>query len=197
MTSKFTLLRFFILLFSLCISTYIYANDNVTDFNNCNLTISDVITTASTCDNGSIVVNATGGSRPYSYSIDGFNTEKLTNDFSALTAGTYIVKVRDAKNCEASKVVTVEDKKLQLLQSSTTKTTCYEMADGTANLKVIGGTLVSNSTPYIVSLTKDNVAYADAQIQYSVDAEVSIDFSGLLLVSSEKSYPIINLLEGV
>lgn len=181
MTSKFTLLRFFILLFSLCISTYIYANDNVTDFNNCNLTISDVITTASTCDNGSIVVNATGGSRPYSYSIDGFNTEKLTNDFSALTAGTYIVKVRDAKNCEASKVVTVEDKKLQLLQSSTTKTTCYEMADGTASLKVIGGTLVSNSTPYIVSLTKDNVAYADAQIQYSVDAEVSIDFSGLLL----------------
>ncbi|MCO6460945.1 MAG: SprB repeat-containing protein [Saprospiraceae bacterium] len=86
-----------------------------TDDNGCNtstsVTISEppvldivnyIITneTCQSCDNGSITINATGGTSPYEYSIDGGMTWQVSNYFSGLMAGTYMAVVKDAHGCQ-------------------------------------------------------------------------------------------------
>lgn len=48
---------------------------------------------------GQIVVNATGGTAPYSYSIDG-GVFQSDSTFAGLEAGTYVITVRDLNFCE-------------------------------------------------------------------------------------------------
>ncbi len=48
--------------------------------------------------NGSITVNATGGTGQYEYSLDAFNWQS-SNVFSGLAAGGYVVYVKDANGC--------------------------------------------------------------------------------------------------
>lgn len=50
------------------------------------------------CD-GSITVNASGGTTPYNYSSDNGSTYQLGNLLGGLCAGTYQVAVKDANNC--------------------------------------------------------------------------------------------------
>jgi SprB repeat len=52
---------------------------------------------------GSIDITATGGTNPYSYSIENGDNWKLTSSFSSLKAGTYTVIVRDANGCLSEK----------------------------------------------------------------------------------------------
>jgi gliding motility-associated-like protein len=92
----------------------------VTDFNNCNVTISNVPVTqpaaltfsrtrsnpvgACNASNGSITVTIpAGGVAPYAYSIDGTNFGTGTT-FSNLGTGRYVVYMRDANNCIATAV---------------------------------------------------------------------------------------------
>ncbi|WP_196896205.1 T9SS type B sorting domain-containing protein [Aureivirga marina] len=49
-----------------------------------------------------IEIDATNGTFPYEYSINGGLTWQTGNVFSGLTAGTYDVVVRDSKNCQVS-----------------------------------------------------------------------------------------------
>jgi hypothetical protein len=55
---------------------------------------------------GQIVITATGGVEPYTYSINGgaFGSD---NTFAQLEAGSYTVVTKDASNCETSENVTV------------------------------------------------------------------------------------------
>ncbi|WPP49331.1 SprB repeat-containing protein [Catalinimonas niigatensis] len=59
-----------------------------------------VSTTSSECGEteGSIVIDASGGTAPYSYSLDGENFQS-ENEFSALTSGNYTLTVKDANGC--------------------------------------------------------------------------------------------------
>jgi large repetitive protein len=50
-------------------------------------------------NNGTITVNATGGSPPYQYSINNGISYQSNNFFTGLGAGTYTVTIRDANNC--------------------------------------------------------------------------------------------------
>ncbi|MBL4586813.1 MAG: gliding motility-associated C-terminal domain-containing protein [Flavobacteriales bacterium] len=72
--------------------------------------ITDVTPTDLTCNsgcNGSLEINATGGTTPFEYSLDG-NSFQNSNTFSAVCAADYNVVVRDANGCEAtSSTVTV------------------------------------------------------------------------------------------
>jgi hypothetical protein len=56
--------------------------------------------------NGSLVVTATGGVKPYSYSIDN-GTSKESNTFFALRKGSYLVKVTDNTGCSVTQTVNV------------------------------------------------------------------------------------------
>jgi hypothetical protein len=66
-------------------------------------------TTDSDCESpdGSITVNATGGTAPYEYKI-GDNAFVTTNTFSSLMADEYAVTVRDASGCEVTLQVQVK-----------------------------------------------------------------------------------------
>lgn len=88
----------------------------VTDANNCTtstlpVTITQptiltftVVTNDILCGgncNGSIVINASGGTGPYFYSIDGGVTFQTSNIFNNLCQGSYSVIVQDANNCQS------------------------------------------------------------------------------------------------
>lgn len=89
----------------------------ITDVNNCiavgnetvgqppQVVITSVVPTQPTCNggnNGSLVINALGGTGVLLYSIDGGSTYQTTNTFTGLTAGTYNVIVKDGINCTAA-----------------------------------------------------------------------------------------------
>lgn len=57
-------------------------------------------------NNGSITLNATGGTPPYDYSIDG-GAYQSSPTFTGLTAGTYQFTVRDDEFCEHTETLTV------------------------------------------------------------------------------------------
>ncbi|MFJ1491971.1 T9SS type B sorting domain-containing protein [Capnocytophaga canis] len=57
---------------------------------------------------GSITVNVTTGIGGYTYILNG-GTPQTSNVFNNLSAGTYTVTVRDAKNCDATQTVTITE----------------------------------------------------------------------------------------
>ena len=70
----------------------------------------DITTSQIECfgeDSGEISINATGGTPPYSYSIDNGANFSATNSFTGLIAGSYQIVVRDANDCEASETVEI------------------------------------------------------------------------------------------
>jgi gliding motility-associated-like protein len=88
------------------------ANNCVTPFpanpvvvsNTAGASIDGVVTTSATCvgNTGSITVTASGGAAPLQYSDDGGITWQGANVFSNLPAGSYLVMVMDANNCQTS-----------------------------------------------------------------------------------------------
>jgi gliding motility-associated-like protein len=66
------------------------------------LTFTTSKTDASTCapgNDGSIIVNASGGNGPYQYSRDGGTTYQVSNTFNGLVAGSYPIVVKDGNAC--------------------------------------------------------------------------------------------------
>ena len=63
--------------------------------------IDNILTEASSCglSNGSIRIFASGGSAPYSYSIDGGQSYQATSSFTGLDSGSYIISVLDNNGC--------------------------------------------------------------------------------------------------
>ena len=56
---------------------------------------------------GSLSVNVAGGTPPFTYNIEIDTIFQTSNSFSGLSAGTYIVTIRDNLDCEFSEFVTV------------------------------------------------------------------------------------------
>jgi PKD repeat protein len=59
--------------------------------------------------NGQITINATGGSAPYEFSINGGTTYSSNMTFTGLSAGNYSISVQDANNCTQSSSVIVNN----------------------------------------------------------------------------------------
>ena len=70
--------------------------------------ISNVNNSVEGQDNGSFSVDVTGGTAPYTYSIDG-TTFQSGATFSGLEPGNYTVTVKDANECEATATVEIEE----------------------------------------------------------------------------------------
>lgn len=109
----------------------------VRDVNNCSNTTTVIITntdgpvltytqTNATCGNsvGTVTANATGGTPPYQYSINGGTTYQGSNFFTALPAGNYTLMVKDANNCTNSAVVTIIAGNSPTLSAVPTSATC-------------------------------------------------------------------------
>jgi guanyl-specific ribonuclease Sa len=96
-------------------------------------------TAASFCaDDGSITITRTGGTGPFTYSLDGVNFG-TSNKFTGLAGGTYTAWLKDAK-CPAVSlggIVITKAAQLVVKATKTDATACYD--DGTITLTRTGG----------------------------------------------------------
>ncbi|ALI98382.1 T9SS type B sorting domain-containing protein [Rufibacter tibetensis] len=116
--------------------------------------------TTSTCgsSNGSITVNgATGGTAPYTFSLDGSTFQSATT-FASVMAGEHTITVKDANGCTFSKKVTVENIAGPTDLLATTRSSVCGASNGALTLSgVTGGT-----APYTYS--KDGITFQTAAI---------------------------------
>lgn len=106
-------------------------------------------TTSPSCsgNDGQITVNATNGSTPYQYSIDGGNTYQSSNTFNNLTGGNYNLIVMDASGCQSSESVTISNGTGTLTVTTTDNNPSCGNIDGSIVINVSGG-----SSPYNFSI---------------------------------------------
>jgi PKD repeat protein len=109
-------------------------------------------TTATTTDpgcagnDGQLVVAATGGVTPFTYSIDGGTTFQTSNTFTGLTDGVYTVISEDANGCQGTFLATLFPGTGTLtLNNNSTNPSCGAN-DGSVVTSVSGG-----SGPYVFS----------------------------------------------
>ena len=114
----------------------------VTNSSGLNVTVS---TTSISCNggaNGSITLNATGGTAPISYSWSPTGSGAST---ASLPAGTYTVIVTDASPCNITNIINLVQPTALTATATSTPATCGQ-SNGTANVSVSGGTLPYNTT---------------------------------------------------
>ncbi|MBZ4037609.1 T9SS type A sorting domain-containing protein [Flavobacterium sp. 17A] len=88
--------------------------------------------------NGSATVNVTGGTGAYTYSWAPFGGTAATA--SGLTAGNYIVTIKDANLCQTTANVLISQPDLLNATAEKTDVTCLGASDGTATINAVGGT---------------------------------------------------------
>ncbi|MDO9188064.1 MAG: PKD domain-containing protein [Bacteroidia bacterium] len=89
-------------------------------------------------NNGSISINATGGTGPYTYL---WNNGATTALISNLTAQSYSITVTDSKNCTKTSTYTITEPSTISISLTPTPVSCFNGSNGTANSTVSGGTL--------------------------------------------------------
>ncbi|MFC0776405.1 T9SS type B sorting domain-containing protein, partial [Terrimonas alba] len=132
-----------------CISTANVTLEKVTN----TFTISQLVTNAvCLAHNGTIDINASGSTAPYTYSWIGPGNFSSTNeDLSGLAPGDYTVTVTDANGCTQSRTMTVgQVSSIITLNQQVTNTTCTA-SNGAIDLTVNGGT-----APYSYAWTGPN-----------------------------------------
>ncbi len=117
------------------------------------LTASITSTTNVSCNagnNGAVTVTATPGSgtAPYTYSIDGGITWPVSGTFTALTAGSYSVIVKDFNSCTITIPVTITEPAVLVLNPTPdVLLNCFGNTNGTGTFYALGGT-----APYTFSI---------------------------------------------
>jgi hypothetical protein len=100
--------------------------------------------------NGSVRINASGGTGPYSYRIGNGAFETLS-EFKNLSTGSYSATIRDATNCTVEVEFTIRSSNSDLSAIADVTNASCEQKDGVVVLKVTGGT-----APYIFNWTGPN-----------------------------------------
>ena len=116
--------------------------------------------TAVSCNGGAdgevTITDANGGNGNYRYGING-GTVGVNATFTGLSAGDHVIMVRDAKNCEFTKTITIsEPEVLEMTLPTATDATCYGVSDGT----VTAGTVSGGTAPYQYSIDNTNFSAA-------------------------------------
>ncbi|MGQ7945991.1 T9SS type B sorting domain-containing protein [Flavobacterium sp. WC2509] len=101
-----------------------------------------------TVNKAKLVVNVSGGTSPFTYSLDGA-TAINTNTFSDVALGTHTILVTDSNNCTATISGIVIPTQLQLNATLTQDLTC--LADATINTTVTGG----YGVPYTYTVSRN------------------------------------------
>lgn len=135
-------------------------------------------TTANTTDpgcpgnDGQLVVAATGGVTPFTYSIDGGTTFQTSDTFTGLTDGIYTVVAEDANGCEGTFLAT--------------------LIPGTGTLTVTGTTTdpgcANNDGQIVVAAAGGTPAYT-----YSIDGGVTFQSSDTFTGLAAGTYSIVSL----
>ncbi len=110
-------------------------------------------------DGGSLTANISGGTPPYTFN---WGAAGRTNEqtLSNLAAGTYTLNVADGGGCVFTTTATIEATTLLSLDTLTTPASCLGSDDGSAEVKIVGGT-----APY-------KILWSDARGQTSAKATV-------------------------
>ena len=144
---------------------------------------------------GSITLNVSGGTAPYSYAwSNGATTPSLTN----VGAGTYTVTVKDANGCTKISVVTLNQPAAIVATISSTNVKCNGDKNGTASVSVSGGTAPyttqwsNNATTaaitglaagnYTVTVTDNKGCVKTASVSISEPAKLVVNPTGSALI---------------
>lgn len=88
-------------------------------------------------NSGSLIGNVTGGTPIYSYIWD--NSAVTSNTLSGLSAGVYGLTVKDNKQCELYRRVTVAEPDELLINVAAQNPQCYNTCDGIIDIQTSGG----------------------------------------------------------
>lgn len=103
-------------------------------------TINSTTFTDPTCNlacDGTITVNATGGTAPLQYDVGG--AQQASNVFTGLCAGQYTITVTDANGCVATDQVTLTDPPLVSFTTTQVDLTCFQDGTGEITITAQGG----------------------------------------------------------
>ena len=120
-------------------------NGSLTVAENPDVVINSITTVLPNCfgsSDGVIVINASGGTGTYLYSINNGSTFQSSNTFGGLPQGTYNIVVKDARECSKT-AVQVLNQPLALTVTSISVTniiTCFGATNGSAKVVIAGGT---------------------------------------------------------
>lgn len=132
---------------------------SVSDVNNCGpvvtgsiviteppvITITNESKTNITCfglTNGTITVNASGGTAPLSYTLNPGSVTNATGFFNGLGAGIYTVSVSDANFCGpviSNSIEIIEPTQIQIINVSKTDISCNGLSNGSITATATGG----------------------------------------------------------
>ncbi len=179
---------------------------HIKDANNCikdsvvtisqlsSVAIASVIPVQPTCSggSGSITINGTGGTSPYTYSNNNGSSYVSGSIFTNLGSGTYTVVVKDANGCTSSSVVTLTlPVSLYFGATSVVYPTCTTL--GSISTSGVGGTapltFAIGANPFSASNTFTNLV-AGTYIIHVKDANGCIHDSTIVLNATQ--VPIIN-----
>jgi gliding motility-associated-like protein len=126
----------------------------VTDQHNCTLsstvsitqpaqlTISSVTIHNVSCNggqDGSITVNATGGTTPYSYAVNA-GAFSVSNILGGLTMGSYAVHIKDANGCTKDTTMSITQPTVIVPAVTVKNSTCHTLSNGSVTVTATGGT---------------------------------------------------------
>ena len=135
-----------------------------------------VTKTDATCpNNGSITINASGGTSPYSYSINGGVSSQPSNVFTNLTTGTYTVRVIDANNAiyDVAGIIIADRYTDMTPTARAANEVCSGSNTGSVTLSMPAG---QGTPPYTYSISTDGTNYTVAS---SNTTSVSYTFNNL------------------
>ncbi|HYD91981.1 MAG TPA: SprB repeat-containing protein, partial [Flavobacterium sp.] len=88
---------------------------------------------------GNIIVNASGGTPPFNYSLNN-GLPQTSNSFANLTAGNYFVIVEDQNGCRRTLTTNItEPAPISIKEISNTPATCSNTSNGAVSMNVSGG----------------------------------------------------------
>ncbi|MFT4600609.1 MAG: hypothetical protein ACI857_000785 [Arenicella sp.] len=91
---------------------------------------------------GGISLTATGGTLPYSYSIDNGLTDQGIGEFNGLTSGNYDILVEDVNGCQMTMIQNlIEPTPLDFDVFTIANASCYGFCDATVTANATGGTV--------------------------------------------------------
>lgn len=119
--------------------------------------------------NGTLIVNANGGTGAITYSIDGGTTFQNGNNFNGLTAGNYQVVISDVNGCTSSQAAVINEPTALHLNANPTTATC-EGSNGSVEVIANGGTGV---------------------IQYSIDNGTTFQIGNIFSSLASSNYDVV------
>lgn len=139
----------------------------------------NVVHETSGLSNGAIDINASGGVSPYHYSIDNGSSFQLSDVFTGLDAGNYLIAVEDDSGCVAYDLVSVGEMISSGCEVVATadpqSTSCAGICDGQINYSYENLQPGFPGAPYTVTLQDSDGNLLDTQVHPSENNTMLFD----------------------